>query len=353
MIGLVAAGISGLPSSPVALADPTTAAPSSSSDAEQQLQQISHQAEALNEQVLVAQDDLAAKQGAQRAAQDQVSAAGVALDRARATQSEFQGTVDGLTAARYQGARVDSMTALMLSKSPQELLDQMTGLDLLATDTTSRVAAYTAAAQQATQAQFDATTAAQAAADASAAAQTATRELAAKKSDLDQQAAQVRTRLAALTAAQRASFFGPSAPAGYTVPTATPGSHTPTGSAAGAGAVAGSGVGAAALRAALGKLGSPYVYGANGPSAFDCSGLVQWAYAQAGMALPRTTGGQSGVGTAVSEADLQPGDIVIFYNGGHDGLYVGDGLVVHAPTEGDVVKVAPMKYMPFAGARRP
>jgi cell wall-associated NlpC family hydrolase len=349
--------MTGLPSSPVALADPTVVAPSSSSDAEQQLQQLSHQAEALNEQVLVAQEDLAARQGAERAAQDQVVAAGVALDRARATQSQFQGTVDNLTAARYQGARVDAMTALMLSRSPQELLDQMAGLDLLAADTTSRVAAYNTAAQQATQAQSDAAVAARAAADASAAAQATAQDLTTKKSDLDQEAAQVRARLASLTAAQRASYFGPAAPAGYTVPAALTGHTAPTGSGVGAptssGAGVGSGVGAAALRAALGKVGSPYVYGANGPNAFDCSGLVQWAYAQAGIPLPRSTGGQSGVGTDVSQTDLQPGDIVFFYNGGHDGLYVGNGLVVHAPTEGDVVKVAPMQYMPFAGARRP
>jgi hypothetical protein len=181
VVALVAAGVAGLPSSPVAFADPTAAAPSSSSGAEQQLQQVSHQAEALNEQVLVAQEDLAAKQGAERAARDQVLAAGVALDRARATQSQFQGTVDSLTAARYQGARVDAMTALMLSRSPQELLDQMAGLDLLAADTTSRVAAYTAAAQQATQAQSEATAAARAAADASAAAQTTAQDLTAKR----------------------------------------------------------------------------------------------------------------------------------------------------------------------------
>ncbi|UZJ24771.1 NlpC/P60 family protein [Rhodococcus antarcticus] len=361
-VGLVVAGTTLLGTSPAALADPTVPPPSSTSDAEQQLREISHQAEAVNEQVLVAQEDLAAKHGAERAAQDQVTVAGVALDHARATQSEFQGTVDSLTAARYRGARLDSMTALMLSRSPQELLDQMAALDMLAADTTIRVAAYNAAAQQATQAQSDAATAARAASDASAAAQVTTRDLAAKKVDLDREATQVRVTLASLTAAQRVSYFGPTAPAGYVAPAAPTGHVAPAVPAgqvavavSGVGALtpAGSGVGGAALQAALSKVGSPYAYGANGPSAFDCSGLVQWSYAQAGMSLPRTTGGQAGVGTAVSQADLQPGDIVIFYNGGHDGLYVGNGMVVHAPTEGDVVKVAPMQYMPFAGARRP
>ncbi|MFC4374352.1 C40 family peptidase [Nocardia halotolerans] len=107
-----------------------------------------------------------------------------------------------------------------------------------------------------------------------------------------------------------------------------------------------------ALDAALSKVGSPYVYGAAGPDAFDCSGLVQWAYRQAGMELPRTSGAQLGAGTPVSIDNLQPGDLVSFYGGGHSGLYAGNGNVVHAATAGSPVHVAAMDTMPFAGARR-
>lgn len=107
-----------------------------------------------------------------------------------------------------------------------------------------------------------------------------------------------------------------------------------------------------ALDAALSKVGSPYVYGAAGPDAFDCSGLVQWAYRQAGMELPRTSGAQLGAGTPVALGDLRPGDLVSFYGGGHSGLYAGDGNVVHAATSGSPVHVAPVSSMPFAGARR-
>ncbi|MEV6070909.1 C40 family peptidase [Nocardia sp. NPDC052001] len=104
--------------------------------------------------------------------------------------------------------------------------------------------------------------------------------------------------------------------------------------------------------AAMSRLGDPYVYGAAGPNAFDCSGLVQWSYAQAGISLPRTSYDQLNAGYAISEDSLEPGDVVSFYGGSHSGIYVGDGNVVHASTSGQPVKVAPISSMPFAGARR-
>ncbi|WP_067655132.1 C40 family peptidase [Nocardia harenae] len=107
-----------------------------------------------------------------------------------------------------------------------------------------------------------------------------------------------------------------------------------------------------ALDAALSKVGSPYVYGAAGPNAFDCSGLVKWSYAEAGVELPRTSGAQLSAGTPVSMDELEPGDMISFYGGGHSGLYAGDGNVVHASTSGQPVKIAPISSMPVTGARR-
>lgn len=109
---------------------------------------------------------------------------------------------------------------------------------------------------------------------------------------------------------------------------------------------------AKAVQAAESKIGSPYVYGASGPDSFDCSGLVQWAYKQAGISLPRTSYDQASAGVPVSQANLQPGDVVSFYGGSHSGIYVGNGNVVHASTSGVPVKVAPVASMPFDGARR-
>lgn len=105
--------------------------------------------------------------------------------------------------------------------------------------------------------------------------------------------------------------------------------------------------------AALSKQGSPYAWGATGPDAFDCSGLTSWAYSQVGKSIPRTSGAQASSGTPVPLNALQVGDIISFYSGAsHVGIYIGDNQVVHAPTEGDVVKVTSMDYMPINNAVR-
>lgn len=107
-----------------------------------------------------------------------------------------------------------------------------------------------------------------------------------------------------------------------------------------------------AVDAAASKIGSPYVWGAAGPDAFDCSGLVQWAFKQAGITLPRTSYDQAAAGVPVSTAALQPGDVVSFYGGSHSGIYAGNGEVIHAATSGTPVKRAPIASMPMDGARR-
>ncbi|MBK3578525.1 C40 family peptidase [Streptomyces sp. MBT65] len=110
---------------------------------------------------------------------------------------------------------------------------------------------------------------------------------------------------------------------------------------------------AAAVSYAYQKLGSPYVWGATGPNAFDCSGLVQAAYNSAGVSLPRTTYAQINAGQRVSRDELRPGDLVFFYSGiSHVGIYVGDGQMIHAPNPTAPVRLAPIDQMPFAGATR-
>ncbi|MEW2167532.1 NlpC/P60 family protein [Streptomyces sp. NPDC007084] len=110
---------------------------------------------------------------------------------------------------------------------------------------------------------------------------------------------------------------------------------------------------AAAVSFAYSKLGSPYVWGATGPNAFDCSGLTQAAYRSAGVSLPRTTYAQINAGRRVSRSELQPGDLVFFYSGiSHVGIYVGNGQMIHAPNPSAPVRLAPIDQMPFAGATR-
>ena len=112
-------------------------------------------------------------------------------------------------------------------------------------------------------------------------------------------------------------------------------------------------IGAQALRFALSRRGDPYVWGAAGPSAFDCSGLVMWAYAQVGISLPHFTGAQWTMGVHVSRSQLQPGDLVFFYADiGHVGLYIGNGLMVDAPDFGETVQVQPVMWNVYVGAVR-
>lgn len=110
---------------------------------------------------------------------------------------------------------------------------------------------------------------------------------------------------------------------------------------------------ATATALAMSKLGSPYRWGATGPNAFDCSGLVSWAYKNAGITLPRTSRAMSRVGTPVAKADLRPGDLVFFYKPvSHVGIYIGDGKIVHASNRKSPVKVSDMSQLTFNSARR-
>jgi cell wall-associated NlpC family hydrolase len=123
---------------------------------------------------------------------------------------------------------------------------------------------------------------------------------------------------------------------------------------------AGNPYGDAAIAAALSKLGRPYVWGAEGPDTFDCSGLVQWSYAQAGLSLPRLADDQYFAATPVPLSDLKPGDLLVYAYDVHDAstihhitMYLGNGQMVHAPHTGDVVRVAPVYLDGLYGAARP
>lgn len=96
-----------------------------------------------------------------------------------------------------------------------------------------------------------------------------------------------------------------------------------------------------AVRAALSRLGRPYVWGATGPDRFDCSGLTQWAYHQAGVPLSRTTYTQIDDGIPVPRSQIRPGDLV-FPNSGHVQLAIGNNLVVEAPHAGATVQISPL-----------
>ncbi|MGA5445649.1 NlpC/P60 family protein [Streptomyces umbrinus] len=136
-----------------------------------------------------------------------------------------------------------------------------------------------------------------------------------------------------------------------------------TGTSTGAGSASGtSGSGSAASTAkadkalafARAQVGKPYVWGASGPGSYDCSGLTQAAWKAAGVTLPRTTWDQVKAGTTVSVNSAQPGDLVFFYDDiSHVGIYIGDGMMIHAPKPGAYVREESIYYMPIHSVVRP
>ncbi|WP_353647841.1 C40 family peptidase [Nakamurella sp. A5-74] len=132
------------------------------------------------------------------------------------------------------------------------------------------------------------------------------------------------------------------APTEVTATEAAPSAAAPT--AAAPTAAAPSGAAEVAVQAALSKVGSPYVYGAAGPDSFDCSGFTSWAYAQAGITIPRTSGGQAGL-QYVPLDQLRPGDLITYYSPVHHvAMYIGNGQIVHASTSSKPVYVTTMYY---------
>ncbi|MFG2822814.1 NlpC/P60 family protein [Kitasatospora sp. NPDC048365] len=116
-----------------------------------------------------------------------------------------------------------------------------------------------------------------------------------------------------------------------------------------------SGAAAIAVKTALEQQGDPYKWGATGPGSFDCSGLMVFAYASAGVSLPRTSQSQGSVGTNVGTDwhNAQPGDLVVYHSDRHHvGMYIGNGLVVHAPQSGDVVRTMKVDAMTISTIRR-
>lgn len=314
-----------------ASADPTP--PDDAPAAVQELADLNRQAEMLTEQLHFAQDQLDARRSELRVAQADLAAATASGVQARTVEDQFRGQVDRLTSASFQGARLNQLSALLVSDSPEEFLDQMAALDLLAADNNEAMRRLGGAVNQTQQAERTATDAANRAALAEQDAARIESDLARARADMERQIALVEERLDELSADEREL----SASEGVTDFTVA----------------AGSGVAGQAVEAALSRQGAPYEWAADGPDSFDCSGLVQWSYRQAGVYLPRSSREQARVGSSVRRAQLRPGDLVALYSPvSHIGIYVGAGRYVNAPQGGDVVKVSAVPWGDVTAMRR-
>ena len=371
--GTVAAlGLSLLAAMPAG-ADPTN--PASSDEAQQAWLDSSQRAEALNDQVLAAQESEQAATTAAAVAAGQVAQAKQAVDAAQATATTtdaaaagYQAKLNAFANASFRGARMDQLSVLLTADSADDYLDQVSSLDRVAADTQQTLdealAAKTAAQQAKAAADAAQATAEKAKSDADAAqvaAVQATADVTARKGALDVEAAHYRQladslseqeRQAAIAAAEQANAAAnlaaapapaaanrsrtdavqqeaaaPAAAASDSASAAAPAAEEP------APEPAGNSAAATAVAAALSKEGAAYVYGAAGPNAFDCSGLTSWAWAQAGVSIPRTSSGQGGL-PVVALSELQPGDVVTYYSPvSHVAMYIGGGQVIHASTE--------------------
>jgi cell wall-associated NlpC family hydrolase len=311
-----------------ALADPTRA--TTPEQAAQLVTDASHQLEIVSEQVNEARVEL-----------DQQQAAADSADKAAA---DAQAQLDALGGQIRQIARsayttgdnhLATLDVLLTSSSADEFVAQLSTLNAIAGHTNGVLDQVSAAAHNAQQAR-------EAAHQAAATAQHTLDDVIAQQADLTAQIEDYKAQFAALSAPQQQQVSRAQAGEDVAAPVQA------------ASVVASNAAAQAAVSTALAHVGDPYVWGAAGPDAFDCSGLTQYAYAAAGISLPHSSSLQSRMGTPVARADLQPGDLVFFYSPvSHVAMYIGNGQMVHASTSGVPVKVVSVDSMPgYNSARR-
>jgi peptidoglycan DL-endopeptidase CwlO len=353
---LVAAAL--LPAVASQAAQPTTVA-----EAQAQLDALDNQAEIASEQYNGAQDRLT--QALQTA-----SAATAAAGRAHSEVVTEQGKVGALAAESYESGGLSQGLAIILNTTdPSQAMTRVSMLQQLSTSQSSLLAAARSADQVYQQSSA-------AASQATATAQELSADLVQKQAQINAAVAQSQQVLAKLTAAQRAELIAAQkakeaadqaeaqialaafnkAQAAQAAASRAAVSRAATARAATAAAAAnralvktvalpqsrgGSSVAQRAVAAAMTRLGDRYVFGATGPSRFDCSGLVQWAYRQAGIGTTHYTGTLYNDYRHIPESQLKPGDLVFFYRDHHHvGIYIGNGLMINAPHTGDVVRIA-------------
>ena len=298
------------------------AAPSNAAEAAKLVRQAAQELTVIDEQVHEAEVAVAAQQEAAAAAAGQAAAAQAAL-------AVYEPQLRAIAQSGYTGKSQSRVAAFLTSESADELVQQMTTLDMLAHHTdgvVAEVAAAQAVAQQA-----------QAAADqATATAEASLSQLEGQQAEVQKKVAAYEADFARLSAAEQAAV---------TTALAGPALRTPS---LGSLPAAPGPEAAVAVKTALAQAGDPYVWGASGPDGFDCSGLTSYAYAAAGVALPHSSRSQSTLGVEVARANLLPGDLVFFYSPiSHVGIYIGNGMMVHARTFGQPVAVTSVDQRGF------
>ncbi|MFB8774400.1 C40 family peptidase [Streptomyces broussonetiae] len=247
--------------------------------------------------------------------------------------NELRDGLGSMASAQYRSGGIDPSVQLFLSADPDDYLDKASTLDQLSGQQVEALKKIQVKQRELAQQRSEAS-------DKLKDLSSTRTELGKKKSEVQAKLAEAQKLLNTLTAAEKAALAEEEARATRASERAVldSGSTAPA-----------TGRASSAYAAAQSVIGSPYVYGATGPSSFDCSGLTSWAFAQAGIAIPRTSQAQANAGTRIySQSDLQVGDLVIFYGDLHHvGFYAGNGQILHAPRTGTVVRYESINNMPF------
>ena len=302
-----------------------TPAKPSVKDAKAKVDALYTQAEQATEKYDAANEKLHTLQKDASSLQDQVA-------RQQQHLNQLRDGLGTIAASQYRSGGIDPSLQLFLSSNPDSYLDQATTLDQLGSLQANALEQLQDAKRTLDQERAEATT-------KLAELQSTRTELSQRKAEAKTKLAQAQQVLNSLTQAQRAQMQRDDALAASRAS-----SRVNLGDAPAASKYA-----AAAFAAAQSRIGDPYVYGATGPSSFDCSGLTSWAYKQAGVSIPRTSQEQANAGTRIySMSQLRQGDLVIFYGDYHHvGLYAGNGLVLHAPKPGASVRYESIGNMTF------
>ena len=265
---------------------------------------------------------------------EQVGDARDAIARQQARINDLREELGSLAGAQYRSGGLDPSLELLFSDDPDDYLDKASVLDRITAHQAGELLELKGALRELAQDRAEA-------AGKLAELEKSRKAVASHKRSVERKLARARQLLNSLPSAERAAYDR-----------ASRSGRSDMSGPLGAGAA--SGRAAAALAAARSALGRPYIWGANGPSGFDCSGLVQWSYGQAGVSLPRTSQAQAHAGRRVPLSQARPGDIVTYRSdASHVGMYVGNGQVIHAPYPGAPVRYDPVGMMPVSSVTRP
>ncbi|MEI7029715.1 NlpC/P60 family protein [Streptomyces pratensis] len=293
----------------------------SKSEVKAKVDKLYHESEAATEKYNGAKEQ-------QEKLEEQVDALQDKVARGQDELNTLRGELGSIATAQYRSGGVDPSVALFLASDPDSFLDQASALDQLTVQQTESLqkiqAKQRTLAQQRKEAQ-----------DKLGDLADVRKALGENKKKYQGKLAEAQRLLNSLTEAEREKIKQEENRASRdSTKRVELGNEVPA-----------SQLGSAALSAAATQVGKPYYPGGTGPGSYDCSGLTQWAYRQAGVDITRTTYTQQNDGTKIGRSQLKPGDLVFFNGLSHVGFYAGNNQILHAPKPGTVVRYESMDYM--------